>query len=296
MKLRIRHRTVYAYEAPIRAATQILRLRPREDVWARLAAFELELHPDGRVRWVRDAWGNLTALWDPRVETDRLVVEARSVVDSPERNPFDFMLEPRALKFPVAWNPGEERAFARCLDPGTLSGSALTSLSSFARECAREGKDQPLGFLLALNRTIHGTFRFAQGTTTVATPPDEVLIRRAGVCQDFANLFLACARLTGLPTRYVSGYVYEGTTEGDAGRRSASHAWVEAYLPGAGWIGFDPTNGVLACETHVAAAVGWEYADVAPVAGGYFGATVGHTLEVEVKVDLHPDPAPVLPG
>ena len=283
MKLRIHHRTEYRFDAPVAVGPQTLRLRPREDPWTRVLDHRLALDPEAPLRWTEDAWGNAAAIWEIRGPVDRYSVVSSAVVDSGERNPFDFILEMRAQRFPVAWTPEEEKTFARCLDPGAISGAGRLNLLSFARECARNGGDRPLEFLTTINRTINADFRFVPGSTTVSTPPDEVLARREGVCQDFTNVLLACARLMGLPARYVSGYVYVGPPS--PARITASHAWAQVYLPGAGWLGLDPANGSLACDTHVAAATGYAYDDVCPVSGSYFGPSRLHQLDVEVRVE-----------
>jgi transglutaminase-like putative cysteine protease len=131
----------------------------------------------------------------------------------------------------------------------------------------------------ALTTLIAARFRYEKGATTVHSDVAEVLALRAGVCQDFAHVMIACCRLLGTPARYVSGYVYEGE---DATHES--HAWVEAWFPGVGWRGFDPTHPVRAGDRHVKVAVGRDYMDCAPTRGVYVGGGATSTMEACVTV------------
>jgi transglutaminase-like putative cysteine protease len=124
-------------------------------------------------------------------------------------------------------------------------------------------------------------FTYKKGITTVDTTLDEIWKLRSGVCQDFAHILLAMLRLVGIPARYVSGYICPNKN-GMRGE-GATHAWVEAYIPFYGWLGFDPTNNCIANENHVRLAVGRNFYDCSPVRGTYRG-TSNHTLEVAVSV------------
>ncbi|WP_255603911.1 transglutaminase family protein [Oscillochloris sp. ZM17-4] len=130
---------------------------------------------------------------------------------------------------------------------------------------------------------MYRTFAYAPQTTTVDSPIDEALAKRKGVCQDFAHIMIALVRPLGIPCRYVSGYLYHRVEDHDRSERDASHAWVEALLPGLGWVGFDPTNNLIARDRHIRVAVGRDYADVPPTKGVYRGRAES-SLEVGVKV------------
>jgi transglutaminase-like putative cysteine protease len=140
-------------------------------------------------------------------------------------------------------------------------------------------------FLLELARRIHAEYIYDPRATQVTTPLAEVLAHRRGVCQDFAHLMLAVSRAAGIPARYVSGYLYtEKPPEGEG----AMHAWVEAYVPSAGWIGLDPTHGLLVDHQYVKVAVGRAYADVPPTRGVFRGPQE-HTIAVRVRVTAAED-------
>ena len=133
----------------------------------------------------------------------------------------------------------------------------------------------------AINEAIHGRFTYRQQVTGVDSPIDDALESGDGVCQDFAHVMIALVRRLGIPGRYVSGYLFHGS--GDTSADGATHAWVEALLPGLGWVGFDPTNNVLAGTRHIRVAIGRDYADVPPTKGVFRGRSANE-LAVAVQV------------
>src|SRR5205823_7689435 len=132
----------------------------------------------------------------------------------------------------------------------------------------------------ALMRAVHGELRYEPGATDVHTRVEEVLELGRGVCQDFAHVLIAACRSKGIPARYVSGYLYDPKADGGA---SASHAWVDVFVPGQGWISLDPTHGRAQNDQYVRVAVGRDYADVPPTKGVYKGAA-RETLDVDVDI------------
>jgi transglutaminase-like putative cysteine protease len=163
---------------------------------------------------------------------------------------------------------------------------ASVELFDYARESF--GKNTPLLVGAAdLTRRIFEDFKFDPKATTVATPLEEVLEKRRGVCQDFAHLGIACLRSLGLPARYVSGYLRTRPPEGQPRRigADAGHAWFRIFCPGTGWVDFDPTNNVQPGEEHIIVAYGRDFSDVSPVAGILTG---GGKHDVQVSVDVEP--------
>ena len=165
------------------------------------------------------------------------------------------------------------------------------ALGEFVKELGVAPGADPLADLLALSSAINDAFGYTPGATSVDSPIDDILASREGVCQDYTHVLVAIARLWGVPTRYVSGYLYvTGSEEGDAGYvfGAATHAWAETRLPGVGWIGVDPTNRTLADERYVRIAVGRDYRDVPPTRGVIEGGGDSR-LEVDVRMTLLPD-------
>ena len=141
-----------------------------------------------------------------------------------------------------------------------------------------------------LNHAIYEPFDYKDGVTEVDSPIDDALRAKSGVCQDFAHQMIAIARQWGIPTRYVSGYLYHRDDGSDRSGEDATHAWVESFLPGSGWVGFDPTNNVLTGERHIRVAVGRDYADAPPTRGTYKGRAQS---ELAISVSVQPTQAPV---
>jgi transglutaminase-like putative cysteine protease len=159
---------------------------------------------------------------------------------------------------------------------------ALTAFIA-RREIASLKRHDPLTALRALNETLYKSFEYETGVTGADSPIDHALTDGRGVCQDFAHIMIAICRGWGVPARYVSGYLYTDRARGDRSDPDHTHAWVEAFLPSLGWLGFDPTNNVLARERHIAIGIGRDYADVPPTRGVFKGEAESK-LSVGVQV------------
>jgi transglutaminase-like putative cysteine protease len=158
-------------------------------------------------------------------------------------------------------------------------------LEDLARElnfADRDGRD-PLTLVGDIADGIHNAFDYVKKSTGVNSPIEVSLSSRQGVCQDFAHIMTAAVRSQGIPCRYVSGYLYHDELHHDRSAEGATHAWVEVLLPGIGWIGFDPTNGVIAGSRHIRTAIGRDYADVPPTIGTMKGRAETE-LQVRVRV------------
>ncbi len=160
------------------------------------------------------------------------------------------------------------------------------SLLRLASELEVVRRDDPLSLLRELNSRLHDYIAYMPSSTRVDSPIDEAINRREGVCQDFAHIMIALVRLLGIPCRYVSGYLHHRSTEHLRSTESATHAWVDAFLPHLGWVGLDTTNNLLAHESHIRTALGRDYADVPPTRGIYRGSTASE-LQVAVQVTDH---------
>ncbi len=158
-------------------------------------------------------------------------------------------------------------------------------LRELAHELAIGRRDDPLSLLREITAKIHHTFTYAPRSTRVDSPIDVALSQRRGVCQDYTHITIALARELGIPCRYVSGYLYDPRDDTSRDGADATHAWVEALLPGLGWVGFDPTNNTPVAERHIRVAVGRDYADVPPTRGVFKGQA-DTELGVAVQVRL----------
>jgi transglutaminase-like putative cysteine protease len=238
----------------------------------------LRVHPDVEVSGHRDAFGNEVRWFQVADPHERLIVEAEAVV----------VIEPAPPLPPAADPDGQWAALATdgYLDPLAeyLSPSSLVRWPQEVTELAGS-LDLPraggvTGWLEALERSVHEALVYEQGVTRFDTPVAEVARARRGVCQDFAHLTVAICRHSGVAARYVSGWLFRP----DGREPGESHAWMEAYVPGLGWIERDPTHPGNPDERYIRLAVGRDYADVAPLRGTYVGApTERMTVEVEVE-------------
>jgi transglutaminase-like putative cysteine protease len=164
-------------------------------------------------------------------------------------------------------------------------------LSQLADEMDVRRKKTPLELLSEISEGIHDKFAYVPNATRVDSPIDHALGERKGVCQDFAHIMIALVRGVGIPCRYVSGYLFHAQDDQSISSEGASHAWVEAALPGSGWVGFDPTNNLVCQDRHIKVAVGRDYAEIPPTRGVFKGGAESE-LSVSVVVGLADAPAP----
>ena len=288
MIYKITHRTTYKYVSPVSVGNHVACLKPRSFLHNRLVENTLHIHPTPTTLTERtDYFGNLLCFFTVQELHGELVVEAKSeVVRSSDA-------ERDALPSP----PWEESAEALAQEH-SLEGLdayqfqfespririrpefAAYALESFTpRRPMREA-------LLDLTTRIHRDFRFDSKVTTVRTPIEEVFKKRRGVCQDFAQVQIACLRSIRIAARYVSGYLRTYPPPGRARLigADASHAWVSAYCKGLGWLDMDPTNNVAPSDGHVTLAWGRDYSDISPLRGLILGGG-GHSLKVEVDME-----------
>jgi transglutaminase-like putative cysteine protease len=263
MRLEIVHTTRYRYSGPIAETVMEVRLRPMDGNGQRCLEFKLELSSGIQPRAYRDGYGNNVHYFNLVRPHASLSVTSTSIVETggaPDADPGEALVQDY-LRFrsPVKDAPGIREMAARHPIADPLSGATV---------------EQALDELtLAISRE----FTYDRAVTNVYSAVDEVLALRAGVCQDFAHLFIAVARTMGVPARYVSGYIHA-----PGAATTASHAWGEAWIPGRGWVGYDATHPVRAGENHVRLAVGRDYSDAAPTRGIYVGSA-GGTMDVHVR-------------
>jgi transglutaminase-like putative cysteine protease len=274
MKLEIEHSTRYRYSGPIAETVMEVRLQPMDGLGQRCLQFELEVSSGIEPRSYRDGYGNNVHYFNLVRPHTGLSVTGRSVVETGG----DFDTDPGEdlvhdflrYRSPVKDVPGVRELAGN----HPISDPASTSDVEHALD--------------ALTLAISRDFAYDRAVTNVYTAVDDVLALRAGVCQDFAHLFIAVARAMGVPSRYVSGYIHQPRAAGDGGTQApgnvatASHAWAEAWVPGRGWIGYDATHPVRTSEHHVRLAVGRDYSDAAPTRGIYVGSATG-TMDVRVR-------------
>jgi transglutaminase-like putative cysteine protease/predicted glutamine amidotransferase len=285
-RLSVFHRTVYRYQTPVERSSHMLRLTPIHDRLQRLISSEINLSVEGESTEFEDVFGNFArrvVLEQPYTE---LTLEARSEVQMLDFDPFRFRARHVRSSIPLVWLPWQRIMLEPFLLPAELPDTQLEELADYAMSFVERNDFDLVDTLLDLNMTIFMEYEYKQGATTIFTTPFEVYEGRQGVCQDFANLFICLSRLLGVPARYVCGYLFTGPSSPNQTMADASHAWVQVYLPGIGWKGLDPTNGVITQTDHIKVAVGRNYLDATPTAGTIFVGGGPEQLEVEVRVDF----------
>jgi transglutaminase-like putative cysteine protease len=287
MTYRIVHRTLYDYAAPVSVSQHVARLAPRATATQSREDFSLEISPLPSLRTEhQDYFGNQLCLFSIQQVHQKLEIITRSRVTvrasappAPEAAP---AWEEVAALFRDPVSPEVVQPYEFVFDSPHVRASL--ELADYARASFPAGTPLLTG-VADLNRRIFSDFKYDPKATTVATPLEEVLEKRRGVCQDFAHLGIAFLRSLGLPTRYVSGYLRTHPPEGQPRLvgADASHAWFSVFCPGPGWVDFDPTNNCLPGAEHITVAYGRDFGDVSPVAGILTG---GGKHEVKVSVDV----------
>ncbi|MGB5808914.1 MAG: transglutaminase family protein [Polyangiales bacterium] len=276
MRISVDHLTEYHYDERVSFGEHSLFLRPRESQTVHVERFELESTPMGKLRWVRDCFNNVVAVMHfGLMESETLSFQCRMAFEVAEENPFDFILEPRATNFPFAYDRREQGGLAPYLGADESDGPSLDPWVSRELGTVTQGA-QTLHLLTQLNSAIHDRIAYERRDEEGVQSPEETLSRACGSCRDMAQLFVAASRHLGLASRFVSGYLYEPPSLGPGGQANRAagsmHAWAEVYLPGAGWRGFDPTNGILTDHHFITAAVANRPQWVNPIQGEYFHA------------------------
>ncbi len=270
MRAQIRHITEYRYPEPARDSFNELRLEPAQTATQSLLNFQLYVDPDASATTHTDYFGLQVHNFHVRQPHAHLRIETHAVVVT---HPL-----PLPEPAPVSALEPHRAAMYEFLEPSKRVPKGAW-LERFDLMPPRADGDL-LAYLRHLNRHIHDHFEYAPGATRIGTTLDEFVGQGRGVCQDYAHLLIALCREARIPARYVSGYVYAGADLAGAG---ATHAWAELFVPGSGWVGFDPTNGVEQTEFHIIIGAGRDYDDVAPLKGSRRGGGE-ETLEVTVSV------------
>jgi transglutaminase-like putative cysteine protease len=278
----IRHFTRYRYSRPVWQSIMEVRMHPRTDETQRCFTFQLSVNPRARIFGFVDHLGNQVHHFDLPAHHRELTIVADALVNLdlpaplPESLPYD------------SWSELERRILQDDLWPMLMPSHYARpgpQLEDLARELGVgevDGRD-PLTLVTQVASGINTAFAYVKKSTAVNSPIEVSLESRQGVCQDLSHIMIAVVRRLRIPCRYVSGYLYHDELHHDRSAEGATHAWVEALLPGLGWVGFDPTNGVVAGNRHIRTAIGRDYGDVPPTIGTMKGRAETE-LQVRVRV------------
>jgi transglutaminase-like putative cysteine protease len=279
MKIHIQHRTSYHYDLKVLLGAHRLMMRPRESHGVRIETCSFHISVPHRIRWMRDVHENNIGLIDFTELASELVIEGAFALDIAEKNPFDFILLPEAADYPFSYDhellpellPLSQSVYARDVD----------RIRDWLNPFWHPGKKiETLELLQQINLHIYRTFRYQRREKKGVLSPAETMENNGGSCRDFATLFMEVCRVMGLAARFVSGYMYSAEIDG----RMSMHGWAEVYLPGAGWIGFDPSWGLLAASNYFPVAVTRHPEYAPPISGTYLGTPRNF---LRSQVDLH---------
>jgi transglutaminase-like putative cysteine protease len=253
VRAQIKHLTEYHYPQAASDSFNQVRLKPMQDESQSLLSFRLEVQPEVPILQSQDYFGTTVQHFHVLEPHHVLSIEASSlVVKHPKPFPFGapasslMVYQSELFEF---LSPSQR---VPLLAPERLGYKPMLE------------HDDLLEYLMGLNAHMKVRFTYQSGATTVHTPVEDFLLQGTGVCQDFVHTMLGVCRAQGIPARYVSGYVYAGQ---DFLGASATHAWLEAFVPNTGWVGFDPTNNVLESENHIKIGFGRDYDDIPPLHG-----------------------------
>jgi transglutaminase-like putative cysteine protease len=285
--LTVRHATTYRYAEPVQFGEHRLMMRPRDSHDLRLLRSQLTLSPPGTVRWMHDVFGNSVTVVEFAEPGSELRIVSTLMLERYALERPVFPVAPEAATYPFIYSPNDRTDLGRLLeqhypDP---KGEVMEWVQHFV---SAKGMDT-LHLLASINAAIKAGFAYETRGTEGTQSPQETLERRAGTCRDFAVLLIEAVRCLSFGARFVTGYLYDPIldgAEGDAVEGAGStHAWAEIYLPGAGWVEYDPTNGLIAGENLIRVAVTRDASQAVPIEGSYTGDPASYLgMDVEVIV------------
>ena len=289
----ITHTTVYSYQKPVSFGEHRVMFRPRDSHDLRVLATDLKVSPEAIVRLIQDPHSNSVALVQPLQSATELKIVCTFTIEHARTNNLELPLSPSAVSFPFAYSVDERFDLEHYLRPHHDDPEG--KLSAWARQFIRtDGPTGTRGLLVEMNQHIREHFSYAARDEEGTQTPLTTLKLSSGSCRDFALLMMEAARRLGVATRFVSGYLYDPALDGvdTPGEPSTTvgagytHAWLQAYLPGAGWVPFDPTNNLLGGSELIRVGVARDPSQAAPVSGTWYGeadAYLGMTASVQVR-------------
>jgi transglutaminase-like putative cysteine protease len=285
--LRVRHVTTYSYAAPVRFGPHRIMFRPRDSHDQTLVSADIKVSPGAKLHWIHDVFGNCITIAEFTEAASELRFETTIALDHTPHLVPQFETEARAKLWPFQYDEDVMPDLAAYMRPHHHS----PEVEAFARKFTRSGLETETGHLLmTLTRGIRESFSYSRRNEPGTQLPLHTLTLRSGTCRDFALLMIEACRTLGFAARFVTGYIYSpardaGTTLRGGG---ATHAWVQVFLPGAGWVEFDPTNGIVGSKDLIRVGVAREPRQARPLSGSFIGERAdyrGMTVQVNVTAD-----------
>lgn len=278
MRFVARHTTQYHFSRPVFLEPHFIRLTPRQDLTQRLVAFNLDIDPlpAGRFDGLDEEGNACIQVWFDGFH-DHLDISTHFEAITLRTNPFGFLLEKRSQCLPVALSAAQSASLSACLTRAWADSTASDELAYDIQGNVQSSLD----FLLQLNMYLFEHLEKIERHEPGILSPRKVLSEKKGACRDTACVFVDCCRAVGIPARFVSGY-----QSGDPDvPYNELHAWAEVFLPGPGWLGFDPTHGLVAADDHLALAASHDPMQAAPLLGTFRGTDAHSTLTHQVVLE-----------
>lgn len=280
--LTVHHTTAYRYSEPVELGEHRMMFRPRESYDLRLIRTNLSITPQpAHLRWLHDTFDNSVAVATFEGATCELRFESTLTLEHFETSMPEYPLEEYARKYPFRYSDEDFPNLSR----GLVRSSASNTVATWAlRFLDPSDSTDTMRILRAMTEGIREEFIYTRRAEKGVQTPEETLETRKGSCRDFAVLMIEATRSLGVAARFVSGYIFVPNSGGIVGG-GATHAWVQAYLPGAGWIDFDPTNSIVGNRNLIRVAVAWTPEQVLPLWGTYTGSAAAFQgMDVSVRV------------
>ncbi len=284
--LTVRHATTYRYAQPVAFGPHRLMLRPRDSHDMRLVDAELTLSPPGETRWMHDVFGNSVAQVEFSQRASELLIVSTLHIERYGLARPTFPIAPEAQNYPFVYSTDDRSDLGRLLDRHYPDPRGM--VDKWAKRFVTQQPMSTYNLLSNINGAIKTKFaynqRYVEGTQTAI----ETLEKNSGTCRDFALLFMEAVRSLGFGARFVTGYLYDPALDGGAAAQGAgqTHAWADVYLPGAGWVEYDPTNGSIAGENLIRVAVTRDPSQAIPISGSFSGTNsdfLGFSVDVTVS-------------
>ena len=286
----VRHITKYRYATPVQLGEHQMMFRPRESHDLRLVRTRLSISPEPKtLRWLHDVFDNSLAIANFEGLTTELVFDSEVTLEHIETPHPDYALAEEAQTFPFAYSRDERLDLVRALERHHPAGEVDRWAAGFLPKYGRIGTMALLRKItLGIREQLTYSRRYERGVQT----PAETLAKGTGTCRDYAYLMMEGVRSLGLATRFVSGYIFvPSAKEAPLRGGGATHAWLQVYLPGAGWVDFDPTNSIIGNRNLIRVAVAWAPAQALPLWGTYTGPPSSF-LGMDVSVDVMDEAEP----
>ena len=286
--LTLSHVTRYTYRQPVSFGEHRIMVRPRESYDQHLIEAELKIDPPpSELRWLQDVFGNSVAIATFTKRARTLTIDSTIMLAHSPAAVQDVDIEDYARDYPFTYASEEMPDLLRSIERQHLD--PLRQIDSWARRFLNpNGKTDTLALLSDMTATIKRDFTYVSRPEKGTQTPIETLTMRRGTCRDYAMLMIEAARALGFAARFVSGYVYSPTASDDHVGGGNTHAWVRVYLPGSGWVEFDPTNGIIGNRGLIRVAIARDISQAVPISGtwsGFPGSFIDMSVEVNISVD-----------